>query len=455
MTTTLIEGGYLLPMTGPEHIHADGAVLIEDDRIAFAGPRTGLDIAGLTIDQRIDATGRAVLPGLINTHTHIIGGYIKALTEDVSGQADAAGLYTRGIPVATSVSEDDYYWGAMTHAMEMLRTGTTTISNTWRNEHLAGPVVAELGIRAVLSEMIFETDITALSAGQMERPWDPDMVARGLDAARELRRVWHGAEGGRITTRISPAGPGYTSAAGIERCRDLAAELGVGLNIHLAELPGETEFVMQQHGVRPVELMRERGIMGPDTIAFHCVFLSQQDIEIFAETGTKLSHTAYHVAKRGYFPPMEAVYAAEVDVSLGSDWCSNDLWNFMRAAILIPRARSGDVGMLSGYDALELATGGGARGLGLAHEIGSLEPGKKADIILVDVDTPWCRPLRTENLAANLVFNAQGGDVTDVFVDGRRIVQDRIIKTIDQAAVLAEVQVRAEKIWSAAAETWT
>ena len=206
---------------------------------------------------------------------------------------------------------------------------------------------------------------------------------------------------------------------------------------------------------RPVELMRERGIMGPDTIAFHCVFLSQRDIEIFAETGTKLSHTAYHVAKRGYFPPMEAVYAAEVDVSLGSDWCSNDLWNFMRAAILIPRARSGDVGMLSGYDALELATGGGARGLGLAHEIGSLEPGKKADIILVDVDTPWCRPLRTENLAANLVFNAQGGDVTDVFVDGRRIVQDRIIKTIDQAAVLAEVQVRAEKIWSAAAETWT
>lgn len=454
MTTTLIEGGYVIPMTGPEQIIEAGAVLIEDDRLAYVGPSDVFAEDGLAIDQRVDATGKAVLPGLINTHTHIVGGYIKALTEDVGSEANAAGLYTRGIPVVTSVGPEDFYWGAMTHAMEMLLTGTTTISNTWEHEHLAGPVVAELGIRAVLSEMIFETGIGALNARNMERPWDRQMLEHGLERAVALHESWHGAEAGRITTRISPAGPGYTSADGIEKCRELAEQLGVGLNIHLAEVPGETEFVMRAHGKRPVEVMHERGILGPRTIAFHCVFLSDRDVELFAETDTKLSHTAYHVAKRGYFPPMEKLYAAGVDVSLGSDWCSNDLWNFMRAAVLIPRARSGDVGMLSGYDALAMATMGGARGLGLEDEIGSLEIGKRADVILIDVTTPWCRPIRTQNLATNLVFNAHGGDVTDVFVDGRRIVEDRRLRTVDQAAVLAETQARAERIWAEAEKRW-
>lgn len=454
MTTTLIEGGYVVPIEGPVEVIENGAVAFEDDRITYVGPGRGAEIDRQNFDHRIDATGKAVLPGLVNTHTHLIGGYIKALTEDVPGTADAAGLFTRGIPVALSVQPEDYYWGCMTHAMEMLLTGTTTISNTWTHEIEAAAVVRDLGIRAVLSEIVWETDLGALNASALDRTWNPDRVEASLDAATELYELWHGRENGRITTRISPGGPGYVSAAGIEKCLALSKKLGVGLNIHLAELPGETEFVTKEYGVRPVELMRDIGVMGPDTIAFHCVFLSDSDIAIFAETNTKLSHTSYHVAKRGYFPPMEKVYAAGVEVSFGSDWCSNDLWNFMRAGILIPRARSGDVGMLSGHDALRMATMGGARGLGMEREIGSLEEGKKADVILVDVMTPWCNPIHTESLPTNLVYNANGGDVTDVFVDGRRVVENRRIKTVDMEAILAETQKRADRIWLAAAKTW-
>ncbi|HLI13795.1 MAG TPA: amidohydrolase family protein [Alphaproteobacteria bacterium] len=453
MARILIEGGYVIPVVRDEVI-ADGVVAFDGARITYAGPCHGFDRDSFAADRVVNARGKAVLPGLVNTHTHLVGAYIKALTEDVPGKANAAGLYKRAFPVVSLIEEGDVYCGCMTHGLEMLMTGTTTISNTWSNEKLAGPVVRDLGIRAVLSEMIFETELTALSPSNMDRPWRPDMAKRGLEAAVELYETWHGKEDGRITTRISPGGPGYCSADAIEKCRELAAKQGVGINIHIAEVPGETEFVTARYGKRPIELGRDLGVLGPGTIAFHCVFLSDSDIDILAETGTKLSHTSFHVPKRGYFPPMEKVYAKGIDVSFGSDWCSNDLWKFMRAGILIPRAKTGDVGMLSGYDALRMATLGGARALGIESDIGSLEVGKKADVILVDVTTPWCNPIRTENLITNLVFNANGSDVTDVFVDGRPVVENREVRTVDRSAVLREAQRCADRIWRQASRTW-
>jgi 5-methylthioadenosine/S-adenosylhomocysteine deaminase len=453
MACTLIEHGYLVPVN-TDAVIEDGAVAFEDSRIVYVGPTSGFDRNKLKVTSAINARGRAILPGLINTHTHLVGAYMKGLTEDVPGKGDTAGLYKRGFPVVCSLQPDDFYSGCMTHALEMVMTGTTTISNTWMHEKLTGPVFRDLGVRGVLSEWIIGTDLLKLSARNMERPWDAAQVERSLEAAIELYETWHGKAEGRITTRISPAGPGYLSAQGIEKSRDLAKKQKVGINIHIAEVPGETEFVMQRYGKRPIELGRDLGVLTPQTIAFHCVFLSDSDIDIMAESGTNLSHTAFHVPKRGYFPPMEKVYAKGVEVSLGSDWCSNDLWKFMRAAILFPRVKTGDVGMMRGYDALRLATVGGARAVGMEDQIGTLEVGKKADIILLDVTTPWCCPIRTENFITNIVFNANGSDVTDVFVDGKPVMQDREIKTVDRAAVLRECQERAQHLWHQAEKHW-
>lgn len=453
MATTLIENGYLIPMTRDEVIE-NGAVAFDGSRIVYVGPADAFDRRKHRPARVVNAKGKAILPGLINTHTHLVGAYMKGLTEDVPGKSDSAGLYKRGFPVVTALEPDDFYPGCMMHAMEMLMTGTTTISNTWMHEHLTAPAVRDLGIRAVLSEWIVEADLMTLNAKNMERPWHPEKVERGLEAATALYEAWHGKADGRITTRISPGGPGYVSAAGIEKTRDLARKLGVGINIHIAEVPGETEFVMKRYGKRPIELGRDIGILTPQTIAFHCVYLTDSDIDIMVETGTKMSHTSFHTPKRGYFPPMEKVYAKGVDVSLGSDWCSNDLWKFMRAAIEIPRVQSGDVGIVSGYDALRLATVGGARALGMESEIGTLEVGKKADIILVDVMTPWCNPIRRQQLITNIVFNANGSDVTDVFVDGQAIVVDRQLKTVNMQDMLRETQKRADRIWSKVGKDW-
>lgn len=452
MGCTLIEHGYLIPMNRNEVI-SDGAVAFQDSRLIYVGPSAGFDRAKHKPDKVIDARGKAILPGLVNTHIHLVGAYMKALTEDVSG-GDTAGLYKRGFPVVCSLGDDDYYSGCMTHALEMVMSGTTTISSTFMNERLAAPAMRDLGLRAVLSEWIIGTDLLGLSAKNMERPWNPSLVAKGLDAAQDLFETWHGKADGRITTRISPAGPGYLSDKGIEQSRDLAKKHGVGINIHIAEVPGETEFVTKRYGKRPMELGRDLGILTPQTIGFHCVFLTDSDIEIMLETGMNLSHTAFHTPKRGYFPPMEKVHKKGVSVSIGSDWCSNDLWKFIRSSILFPRVKTGDVGMMEGYDAMRLATVGGARALGMEKDIGTLETGKKADIILLDLTLPWYRPIRVQNLISNIVYNANGSDVTDVFIDGNHVVAGRTVKTVDAEAIMQDCQARAERVWGAVSKDW-
>ena len=453
MSCTLIEHGYLISMKDRDVV-SDGAIAFKDSRIIYVGPAAGFDRARHRPDTVINAHGKAILPGLINTHIHLVGAYMKALTEDVPGSGDTAGLYKRGFPVVCSLADEDYYSGCMTHALEMVMSGTTTLSSTFLNERLVGPVVRDLGVRGVLSEWIVGTDLLGLSARNMQRPWNPAFVEKGFDAAQALYENWHGKANGRITTRISPAGPGYLSDKGIGQARDLARKHGVGINIHIAEVPGETEFVMARYGKRPMELGRELGVLTPQTIGFHCVYLNDSDIEIMAETGMNLSHTAFHTPKRGYFPPMEKVYKKGVSVSIGSDWCSNDLWKFMRSAILFPRVKTGDVSMMDGYDALRLATVGGARALGMENEIGTLEVGKKADIILLDLTLPWYRPIRPQNLTSNIVYNANGSDVTDVFVDGEHVVADRSVTTVDAEAIMRDCQQRADRVWAQVSRDW-
>ncbi len=449
MTRTVIDGGFVVTMQNRDDVIKNGIVAFEDDRLVYVGERSAFDADSFAAERVIDAQGRAVLPGLVNTHIHLIGAYLKGITEDVPGTA--AGLFNRALPILAECRDpDDVYFGSLAHAIEMVMTGTTTLVNTWHKEMNIAPAVRDLGIRASLSEFLVEIGFTGLDAKTTERPWRTERLNRSMDAAVELFETWHGKEEGRITTRISPGGPGYMSLDGMARSRELADRLGLGINVHIAEVPGETEFAESLYGKRPIEIGVETGVLGPDAIAIHCVFLSDSDIDALAVSGATMSHTSYHVAKRGYFPPMEKVYPTGMNVSLGSDWCSNDLWHYMRAAVLIPRTLTGDVGMQSGYDALELATMGGARGLGLDDQIGSLEVGKKADIILVDVSRPWLMPIRMENFASNLVYNANGSDVTDVFVDGRDIVRDREVVTVDRVEVFAEVQKRAELIWQKA-----
>ena len=151
----------------------------------------------------------------------------------------------------------------------------------------------------------------------------------------------------------------------------------MGIHMHLAQVPGEREHVMAAHGISPIVYMQRLGVLGPDTIGVHCVFMDEKYVRIMLDTRTALSHTAYLVAKRGYFPSMKDVYGTGIQVTFGPDWCSNDMWKIMRTAILFARLTSGRTNIMTGYDALRIATIGSAQALVMGADTGTLEKAKR------------------------------------------------------------------------------
>lgn len=451
MAKLRIDNGWLIPIDGRRDVVERGAVLIEDGRIVAAGPRD--EIRGAA-DTTIDATGKAILPGFVNTHIHLIGALNKALTEDVPGVS--GGLFKIAMPIHFKYLElGDVYWPAVIHALEFLRTGTTTINEVGRFEREVVKAVRDVGLRAVMAETIRETDVMRVRPGITEREFDADAGQRCIDTALEFIDEWHGAAGGRITCRLGPHAPDTCSPRTLMRIKDLAEQRGLGLHMHVAQVPGETEYIRKAHGKTSVAYLTELGYVSPKLIAVHCVFMTPDDVQLMVERGAHMSHTAYLVGKRGYFPPMTEAYRRGLSVSLGADWLSNDMFKIMRSAIILARQQAHSSDVLDARRALHMATIGGACALGLDAEIGSLEPGKRADLFLLNLRTPWMYPIRPQQLITNIVYNANGSDVTHVIVDGRVVVADGRSLSIDDDLALDESQKAAGAVWQRAADLFT
>jgi len=453
---TLIEHGWVVPVDGKQAHIEDGAVAFEDGRIVGVGPTAEI-AAKFRADgsqvKRIDARGKAVLPGFINTHIHLIGGLNKGLTEDVPKNAAgvSGGLFKIAMPLHYVYAQaPEVYWLASMHALECVRTGTTTVNEMGKFEREVAKVVRDVGLRAVMAENIRDSAVVDVRPGVVERTFVPSDAERCIEDALAFIEEWHGKADGRITCRFGPNAPDTCAESTLVRVKELADKHGFGLHTHLAQVPGEREYVVKAQGRSPVKYLADLGYLNPSLVAAHCVFMSEEDAEMFAASGAHMSHTAYLVGKRGYFPPMKTLYANKASVALGSDWLSNDMFKIMRSAILLARQQAASVAVVDGPRALEMATMGGARALGMERDIGSLEAGKKADLILLDMDTPWVNPIRPAQLVSNIVYNANGSDITHVWIDGREVVTDRKVVTIDGAEARRECQATAERVWSRA-----
>ena len=445
---TMIEHGWVVPVDGRKAQIEDGAVVFENDRIVAVGPHSEI-AARFQADQTVNARGKAVMPGFINTHIHMIGGLNKGLTEDLSGVS--GGLFRIAMPLHYVYAQaPEVYWLASMHALELVRTGTTTANEMGKFEREVAKVVRDVGLRAVMAENIRDSAVVDVRPGVVERTFVPADAQHCIDAALAFIEEWHGKADGRITCRFGPNAPDTCAESTLVRVKELADKRGFGLHTHLAQVPGEREYVMKAQGRSPVKYLTDLGYLNPSLIAAHCVFMSEEDAEMFAASGAHMSHTAYLVGKRGYFPPMKTLYEKKASIALGSDWLSNDMFKIMRAAILLARQQAGSVAVVDGPKALEMATMGGARALGMEHEIGSLEPGKKADVVLLDLETPWVNPIRPAQLVSNIVYNANGSDVTDVWIDGREVVANRKAVQVDSAEALRQCQATAERVWARA-----
>jgi 5-methylthioadenosine/S-adenosylhomocysteine deaminase len=308
-----------------------------------------------------------------------------------------------------------------------LRTGTTTVNDMYRQLGALAEAADTIGNRAVLSNDVADDE------------HDLDTLADNEKAFREQ----HGRANGRVEVLVGIEWLPLASGQLLRDSRALADELGTGIHIHLNESLSEVEISKEKFGRRPTEFAYDCGILGPDCIAAHCVWLSDAEIALMRETGTQISHNPTSNAKLGNgIARLPEMLAAGINVGLGHDAaeCNNsrDIFEVMKWASLIHRANRVDASLQQAPDVLRMATRNGSRALG--HETGQLVAGAKADVILVDLKSQQFTPLMPENdahLYSHLVFAANGSCVDTTIVDGRIVMQDKRFTTIDEQEVLA------------------
>ncbi len=407
-----------------DEIRHDTDVLVVDGTVAAVG----LAVAAPAGVPEIDCSGRLVLPGLVNLHTHTPMTLLRGVAEGV----DLAGFLRRVWAAEAAVmNPETVELGARLAGLESLRAGVTTVLDMYLFPEAAHAGAVAAGLRHVGGPVFFD------SAGPDGLSW-PERIAR----AGQWRRTLDELGGPRVPTALMPHATYTNSPAHLSEIAELATDFDL-VTVHAAETAAENADVRQRHGATPVRLLASSGLLSGRAVLGHGVHLDEPDLALVAESGTAVAHCPGSNLKLASGAlNWERLRAAGVRLGLGSDGCSSsndlDLWQVMRQAALLARLTTGDPTAGAATDVLRAATIDGARALGLGDLIGSVEVGKRADLVLLDLDAPHLTPVH--DVPALLVFAAGRGDVTDVFVDGERVIADRASTRLDISALLAQAR---------------
>lgn len=379
--------------------------------------------------------GLVLMPGLVNAHTHLGMSFFKgtAAATELFEWLDWTGRYQK------KMSPEDAYWSVMLAAAEMIRAGVTTFADMFFNQEATAEAIADAGLRACLGEGIMEP------IGEAGR----EAVDAQIDGAVRFIEKCQGMAGGRISAWLAPHSLYACSERTIARVLEAASALKAPIQIHLSETVKEVEDSIAQRGCRPPEWMEELGILEHRVLAAHCVHLSLSDIEILDRATFGVAHNpGSNLKLQSGITPLLQLVGRKLAVGLGTDGNgSEDTLDILKAvylaSVLHPWARE----HRPAHTALAMATREGARALGLEHEIGTVEVGKKADLILVDLGHhPRTTPLN--NPFYTLAFTARGDDVVTTIVDGKILMEDGVIKSLDEAEVLCQAQIRSDRIFA-------
>lgn len=448
----LIRNGYLITMDAQGRTWEDGAVAVQGDHIVAAGPSAEVE-AKVHAEVVIEARQKAILPGFVNAHGHTFQTLYRGF-----GRTEGLERWGREIiwPLSGAMGRDEARAAAMLACLEMIKSGTTTFVDSHfihGNRDCIegiGEAVEQAGMRAIIGRASLDSGDWCPFPGNYESP------ATAVRECADLIKRWHGRAGGRIRVRPEPLTEVTASPELIRALRQLSREAGTGMNMHIAEIPSRVEFLKRRHGASPMQYLYDLGALGPDVLLAHCVWLTAKDIAYLKETDTKVAHNP--VANQ-YFgdgvAPVPQMRARGVTVALGTDGAASndslDMFGVMKACVLMHRVAALDSTIMTAADALDMVTRAGARALGLEAEIGSLEVGKKADLILVDLRRPEMVPL--VNVRSHLALAATGAAVDSVIVDGRIVMRDRRVTTLDETAVLDEAEAAIGRLMKAAGFT--
>ncbi len=434
---TIVSGGMVVTVDAARRVYNPGAVAVDGTTIVAVGPAA--DIASrFKAAQQIDATGSIVIPGLINAHAHAPMVLYRGLADDLRLQE---WLEKYIFPAeAKTVSREMVRAGTRLAALEMIQSGTTAYADMYYFEEEIARTTKAAGMRGVLGQTIIQFPVP-----------DAKTPAEGL--ARNEAFIKEFQKDDLIVPAVAPHSPYTLEARDLLSSRALAAKYGVPVLIHVAETENELGSSQKAHsGMSPVRYLQSIAFFGPRTLINHGVWVDAADMAILRGHGVAVSHNPESNMKLASgIAPVPEYLAQGITVGLGTDGAASnndlDMFEAMRFAALLHKVKTGDPRALPATTALEMATINGARALGLESAIGSLESGKRADLAIVSTANARLTPLYDP--VSHLVYAARGDDVRTVMVNGRVLMRDRKMLTLDETAILAEARKFADLVRAA------
>ncbi len=417
-STILIKNAIILNPGENDCLKTTSSVLIKDDIIAEIG-----DNITEEADKVIDGEGKILMPGLINTHTHLSMTLFRGLADDLSLDT---WLNDYIWPVEAHLNGYYCYIGALLGAVELIKSGTTTFSDMYFYMEDVARAVDEAGLRAVLSYGMIDFA-------------DEEKRRAEIAANVDLFKNCNNAAEGRIKVFFGPHAPYTASKELLDEVRDLASKFNTGIHIHVAETQKEVEDILEQTGKRPFEYLDDIGFLGPNVVAAHAVWLSEEEIDIIMDREVKISHNPCSNMKLASgISPVANMLSHDICVSIGTDGASSnnnlDLIEEMKTASLLQKVATLDPKVLTSEETVAMATINGARTLGLENEIGSIEVGKKADLILIDTDEANMTP-DSSCISSNVVYAAKGSNVDTTICNGKILMENRKLTTLDEEEI--------------------
>ncbi|HEY7819338.1 MAG TPA: amidohydrolase [Vicinamibacteria bacterium] len=427
----LISGGTVVTMDDEYRVVEGGAVAVEGGRIVGVLDRGALFPLA---EETLDATGMLVIPGLVNSHGHVPMSLLRGLADDMKLME---WLNDFIFPAeAKNVNEEFCYWGTLLSAIEMARSGTTTFIDMYYFEETIAKAVDESGLRAVLGQTII-----GFPAPDFKTPEE------ALRATEALILKWK--DHPRIVPSVAPHALYTTDIEVVAKARELSLRYQVPFQLHAHEAPEEDAALRAKYGETAATLLEERNLLGAGMILHHSITLSDADIALLAKRGVAVSHNPQSNMKGASgLARVPDLLAGGVTVGLGTDGpASNnnlDLFEEMDTAAKVHKLVRSDPTVMPAKEVFRIATRGGAKALGLDALVGSLEAGKRADVVLIDVRVPELTPMY--DVYSHLVYAIKGAHVKTVLVDGRVILRDRKMLTLDESAVMAKAREIQKKI---------
>lgn len=428
----LIENACILTMDGKNTRFEKGFLGVKGTKIAAIGSMESL--GNLEAEEKIDARGAILMPGLINAHTHISMTLFRGIADDLPLMT---WLQDHIFPAEAKLNGAYAALGAELACLEMIASGTTGFCDMYLfTDHIA-EVVGKAGMRALLGEAFY--NFPSPCYGPIEE---------GFKFVENLSDQYQNHP--RIDIGIAPHSPYLCAPELLQKAFEMARSRNLVLNIHLSETKSEVEQLLQQTGKTPAAFLADLGVLSPKTLAAHCVVMDEEDIRLVAESGTSIAHNAQSNMKLASgIAPVPDFLEAGIPVGLGTDGAASNntlnMFSEMKTAALLHKVARLDPTLLPANEVLRMATIGGARCLGIADKTGSLEIGKEADCILIETRAPHMTPMY--NPESHVVYAAEGSDVSHVLVAGKILYRNREFTGLDAERICARVRETVDKIW--------